>query len=114
MSVDDWARREAEKRYPMGHLNAGETGSVGNRAYIHEGAVWMAGHALSALLSDEAAEALLDAQQLHTRSPHTGTCVCDPVLRYPFTNDGALAHEKHAALRALQAAIDAVTKGGPQ
>lgn len=92
MSVDDWARREAERQYPADAKGLIGAVQIERREAHADGIV----HAFSALLSDEAVEAAARA-------------VCDE------HNAGAFERYRDTWLvegrAALQAAIDAVTKG---
>ena len=91
MSVDDWARREAERRYPATWKDRGRTDRDDERDAFSEGA----GALADALLSDEAVEA-----------------ACDNLLDWAnLTVLEARRPDYLADVRsALQAAIDAVTK----
>lgn len=110
MSVDDWARREAQENYPS-ILPTNATGHVRDgrnyRGSEIDAGVWGIVHAFDALLSDEAVEAMA------RRFAASGL---DWTHRDCGDDDHDLAHtnwEPYAdeARAALQAAITAVTEG---
>lgn len=83
MSVEEWARGQAERRYPQGWSDDPTRVRLGR-----ESAEWMAGHAFDALLSDEA-----------VRAAARGIGASDHPIGLQI------------AQSALQAAVDAVTEG---
>lgn len=114
MSVDDWARREAERRYPA--LVRGEDeryddfdARLNERDVAADAFADGIVRAFDALLSDEAVEAAEDEQYRHGRDlVFGGGCACGEP--FPLMRQGIRAHDLHVIRAALQAAIDAVTK----
>jgi len=89
VSVEEWARGQAERRYPQGWSDDPTRVRLGR-----ESAEWMAGHAFDALLSDEAVTAVF--------AEIDG-------LDSEYRLDESDMRERARA--ALQAAISAATKG---
>lgn len=97
MTIDEWARREAEEVIPAGGAFGGRPPSVphAERIRFADGIV----HALNALLSDDAVEAAAD-QMLQWANLSVFEA-----RRPDYLTD---------VRTAIQAAIDAVTKGDTQ
>jgi hypothetical protein len=102
MSVEDWAREQARENRPFKITPA-------------EATVWEWGHfegiveAFSALLSDEAITAAAEAQRMHPRQFPGDPCACGEW--FGSGQDETDKWEIHVMRAALQAAVDAVTKG---
>lgn len=104
MSVEGWARREADRIRR-------EDGAT--LTYDMEEDAFAAGivHAFDALLSDEAVSSAEAEMMKHGRDLVLGGgCACGE--SFPLTRDGIRAHDIHVMRAALQAAVRVVTEGG--
>lgn len=111
MSVDDWAREQAEECIPAGKAFGSRPPSVPHveRIRFADGIV----HAFSALLSDEAVEAVQKELAQHSNIANAANfrvveCACGAT--FEATVDGWHEFYRHGLPAALQAAVDAVTR----
>jgi hypothetical protein len=104
-TVDEWAKREAEERYPPEHYY----GNLDECDAAQEAGSWGINRLAALLLSDEAVEAGEAEQMNHARNiVFDGGCACGEP--FPLTLAGIRAHDVHVMRAALTAALTKITE----
>lgn len=102
MGVEDWAREQAERRYPAGWEDRGRTDRDDEREAFECGIIY----AFDALLSDETVRKVREEIHYRLRTDHGHTTANEAVACRTCARRADVLTPI-----ALQAAVDAVTKG---